>query len=223
MTDAHDGAVRPDIAAHGPALNRASYDRIAPQWDAVRRDFVGRERAYLDTMLAAAPVGSTVLDLGCGTGRPLAAHVVAAGRRILGVDQSEAMLAIARTHLPSEQWVRAPMASYDPPPGHHGAIVWDSLFHLPRESHEPILQAVVRGLADGGRVMLTVGGSSHPAFTDEMFGASFFYDSNTPEETEAILRGLGCTIVIGEFMNRPDGGRDKGRYAIVAEKSAATR
>lgn len=67
--------------------------------------------------------------------------------------------------------------------------------------------------------MLTVGGSAHPAFTDTMFGQAFFYDSNTPDESGQILARLGCRIVIGEFMNLPDGGRDKGRYAIVAEKT----
>ena len=66
--------------------------------------------------------------------------------------------------------------------------------------------------------MLTVGGSEQPPFTDHMFGQEFFYDSNTPEETSRILQGLGCRIVIGEFMNLPTTGHDKGRYAIVARK-----
>jgi hypothetical protein len=101
---------------------------------------------------------------------------------------------------------------------YRGALLWDSLFHILRTEHEPILRNVVNGLTPGDRIMLTVGGSAHPAFTDFMYGQEFFYDSNTPEETEQILLRLGCRVVIGEYMNVPDGERDKGRYAIIAEK-----
>lgn len=159
-----------------------------------------------------------ILDLGCGTGRPMAEYVVSQGRRILGVDQSEAMLEMARQRLPSEQWILSAMETYEPEEGYRGALIWDSLFHISRTEHEPILRKVVRGLPAGGRLMVTVGGSSHPAFTDTMYGQEFFYDSNTPQETEQILHRLGCRLVIAEYMNEPDGDRDKGRYAIVAER-----
>lgn len=200
-------------------MNRESYNQIAPQWAATRATFFGREREYLDAMLACAPAGSTILDLGCGTGRPMAEHIVAQGRRVIGVDQSEALLSIARGNLPNERWVLSTMQAFEPDQPCHGALLWDSLFHVLRTEHEPILRKVVDALPVGARLMLTVGGSAHPAFTDTMFGRPFSYDSNTPEESEQILARLGCRIVIGEFMNLPDGGRDKGRYAIVAEKA----
>lgn len=59
----------------------------------------------------------------------------------------------------------------------------------------------------------------HPPFVDTMFGRDFFYDSYPPDEASELLRGVGFTILIGEYMNEPTGGRDKGRYAIVAEKA----
>jgi hypothetical protein len=111
------------------------------------------------------------------------------------------------------------METYEPRQDYRGALLWDSLFHIRRTEHEPILRKVVRGLPAGGRLMLTVGGSAHPEFTDFMYGQEFYYDSHTPEETEQLLQRLGCRLVIMEYMNTPDGGRDKGRYAIVAEKA----
>lgn len=199
-------------------MNLESYNQIALQWAAARSAFWGCEQAYLDAVLAVTPAETTILDLGCGTGRPMAEHVVAQGRRVLGVDQSEAMLALARSRLPRERWVLSTMEAFEPDQPCHGALLWDSLFHVLRTEHEPILRKVVGALPVGARLMLTVGGSAHPAFTDTMFGQTFSYDSNTPEESEQILARLGCRIVIGEFMNLPDGGRNKGRYAIVAEK-----
>ncbi len=204
-------------------MNRDSYNLIASQWATARATFFGREREYLDAVLATAPAGATILDMGCGTGRPMAEHIAAQGRRVMGVDQSEALLDIARSLLPNERWVLSTMQAFEPDQPCHGALLWDSLFHVPRDEHEPILRKVVNALPVGARLMLTVGGSAHPAFTDTMFGQTFFYDSNTPEVSEQILMRLGCRIVIGEFMNVPDGGRDKGRYAIVAEKVASLR
>lgn len=199
-------------------MNSESYNKIAQEWSAARSAFFGREREYIDAVLSAAPVGSTILDMGCGTGRPMAEYIVSQGRRVLGVDQSEEMLAIARQRLPSEQWVLSSMEMYEPGEGYRAALLWDSLFHVRRTEHKSIMRKVVRGLASGGRFMLTVGGSAHPAFTDFMYGQEFYYDSNTPEETEQFLCQLGCRLVIAEYMNMPDGGRNKGRYAIVAVK-----
>jgi len=205
------------------SINRAAYDRIAAQWSAARNGFFGCEQAYLDALLRSVPPGAAVLDLGCGSGRPMAEYVVACGRRIVGIDQSQALLDIARTRLPGERWILQRMEDYEPAEAYPAAIVWDSLFHIDRREHEPILRKVVAGLEPGGRLMLTVGGSEGPAFTDTMLGETFFYDSNPPEQTERIVQALGCRVLLGEFMNLPDGGRDKGRYAIVAERLSAGR
>jgi len=201
------------------SMNRDSYNTIAQEWGRARNGFFGREQEYLDILLSAVPNGSTILDLGCGTGRPMAEYVLSRGHRIVGVDQSEEMLAIARQNFPDATWILCPMETYEPPVEYHAALVWDSLFHVPRAVHEPVIHRVVAGLPSGGRIMLTVGGSAHPAFTDFMFGQEFYYDSNTPEETEQCLLRLGCRLKVAEFMNVPTGGRDKGRYAIVAEKT----
>jgi cyclopropane fatty-acyl-phospholipid synthase-like methyltransferase len=206
----------PDAAA---ALNRASYDAVAAQWDGARVAFVRREREYLDALLAGLAPGATVLDLGCGTGRPMAAHVLACGHRIVGVDQSRELLALARRRFPGATWIESRIEDYLPQQRFAAAMSWDALFHVAREHHERVLRCLVEALEPGGRLMLTAGGSAHhPAFTDEMFGARFFYDSHAPEQTRALLRGLGLRLVIDEFMDRPDGARNKGRIAIVAEK-----
>lgn len=199
-------------------MNRDSYNRIASEWADARCRFVGREREYLDILLSGLPQGSAVLDLGCGSGRPMAEYVIARGYRVIGVDQAENLLALARDAFPRAQWICSSIEAYGFEQRYSSALLWDSLFHIERARHAPILSRVVEGLPHGGRFMLTVGGSEHPPFTDVMFGETFFYDSNPPEESERILQALGCRIVLGEFMSRPTGGRDKGRYALVAEK-----
>jgi cyclopropane fatty-acyl-phospholipid synthase-like methyltransferase len=202
------------------AINRGSYDAIAREWDEARASFHGSERRYLDAMLDGLATPARILDLGCGTGRPMAEYVLLRGHHVTGVDQSEKLLAIARARFPQGKWIRSRIEDFpvdvDSTSAYDGAIAWDSLFHIERERHEGILGKVHRALATGGRLMLTAGGSAHPAFTDTMFDHEFFYDSHTPERLVELLRELGFEIVVNEFMNLPTSGRDKGRIAIVA-------
>jgi SAM-dependent methyltransferase len=203
-----------------PSLNRTSYDAIAAAWDASRVAFYGREREYCDAFLAGLPVPSTVLDLGCGTGRPIAEYLLARGHRVVGVDQSAALLARARAHFPEARWLPGTIEDFPFDGAYAGIVCWDALFHLPRAQHRRVLAGAARALPADGRLMITVGGSAHPAFLDTMFGAEFFYDSHPPATALAILADVGFEPVLHEFMNEPTSGRDKGRYAIVARKRA---
>ncbi|MDV6344596.1 class I SAM-dependent methyltransferase [Nitrosomonas sp. Is37] len=199
-------------------MNRDSYNKIASQWDEARKEFYGRERDYLDLLLSDLSDNALVMDIGCGTGRPMTEYVISKGHRVIGIDQADEFIRLAKARFPNEQWMLASIEQFEFNLDFHAAIMWDSLFHIDRSKHATILRRVVEKLPRGGKIMLTVGGSAHPPFTDTMFGQTFFYDSNTPEETSLILHDLGYQIVIGEFMNKPTTGRDKGRYAIVAQK-----
>jgi SAM-dependent methyltransferase len=199
-------------------LNRASYNNIAERWDEARASFFGRKQHYVDLLLEGLAQGATILDAGCGTGRPIAQYIIARSHRIIGVDQAERLLDMARTRYPTERWVRASLEDYPFDHVCQGAVCWDTLFHIPRVHHASILERIARTLVPGSRIMLTVGGSDHPAFTDHMFGEAFFYDSHPPQQATDMLCSLGFDIVVTEFMNLPGCGRDKGRYAIVAAR-----
>ena len=203
MSDQHD-------------LNRQSYNTIAASWDETRTTFYGREREYLDALLAGLPTGSSVLDLGCGTGRPMAEYILACGHHVTGVDQAEALLALARQRFPQAEWIESRIEDYIAPSCFDAILCWDALFHLERDRHEALFARFARMLKPNGRLMLTLGGSDHPAFTDTMSGTTFFYDSHSPETALALLANHGFEPIISEFMNFPTSGRDKGRYAVVA-------
>lgn len=198
--------------------NRASYDAIAPSWDAARIAFYGRERAYVDALVDGFVVPSRVLDLGCGTGRPIAEHLLALGHAVTGVDQAEALLALARARCPRGRWVHATIEDYAPAERFDAIVCWDALFHIERAQHADLFARFASWLRPGGRLMLTFGGSDHPAFTDTMFGETFFYDSHPPETELALLGDAGFRPIVSEYMNLPTSGRDKGRYAVVAER-----
>ncbi|OIO04420.1 MAG: methyltransferase type 11 [Desulfovibrionaceae bacterium CG1_02_65_16] len=199
-------------------MNRAAYDRIASKWDEARRGLARRERDYLDLLLADAPSGALVLDAGCGTGRPMAEEVLHRGFAVHGIDQSGEMLAIARRRLPTGIWTMARLETSVFGGPFAAAICWDALFHIDRAEHAPILARLRESLAPGGRLMLTCGGSDHPAFDDEMFGERFHYDSLTPAATVATLKARGMRVLRADYLNLPTRGRDKGRFAVLAQR-----
>jgi cyclopropane fatty-acyl-phospholipid synthase-like methyltransferase len=167
-------------------------------------------------LLEGLAAGAQVLDLGCGTGRPMAEEVLARGYHLTGVDQAEALLELARSRFPHAAWVHSAIESFVSAMRFQAIICWDALFHIDRRAHDALFARFAEMLEPDGRLMLTMGGSDHPAFCDRMFGQTFFYDSHPPERALRLLAGRGFVPVISEFMNRPTTGRDKGRYAVVA-------
>jgi len=200
-------------------MNRASYNAIAAEWDAARTVFFGRERDYLNVLLAGLAGSGCVLDLGCGTGRPIAESVLRRGHQIVGVDQAESLLELARKRFPDGTWLHGEIETFVPERRFHAIVCWDTLFHIDRAAHETLFERFARWLLPGARLMLTVGGSAHPAFVDTMFGQPFFYDSHPPGAVLEMLGRQGFAPLVSELMNPPTSGRDKGRYAIVASRT----
>jgi SAM-dependent methyltransferase len=83
--------------------NVAAYSRLAGVYDQIVVDPChDRWASYLDELWSADSEGvRSVLDLCCGTGL-LAAELIARGYRVVGVDASDAMLAVARERLGPE-------------------------------------------------------------------------------------------------------------------------
>ena len=197
-------------------MNRESYNNIAALWDNARVSLSDKEREYLGELLSGMEIGSSLLDLGCGTGRPISEYVLSEGYNLTGVDQAENLLAIARERMPQATWIESSIEDFNSTLKFNAIICWDALFHIDRSRHEKIFAKFAQMLLPEGRLMLTCGGSEHPAFTDTMFNQTFFYDSFPPETVVLMLKNSGFEMKITEFLNLPTGGRDKGRYAIVA-------
>lgn len=96
--DAEEDAARlRSVIAARRSRSREFFSSAAGDWDALRAELFG-ERPELAALPALLDGGWTVGDLGCGTG-PLAAALAPFVRRVVAVDESEAMLAAARERL----------------------------------------------------------------------------------------------------------------------------
>jgi SAM-dependent methyltransferase len=190
------------------------YDPIAEAWHAAPRNFGARK--YVELILDRLAPGARVLDLGCGTGEPVALHMAERGFRVVGVDESGKMLEIARRVVPGAEFVRADMCELSLDGGFAAAVAWDSVFHVARERHREIFRTLYGLLDPGGWLLLSAGGSGHEGFTSEMYGRTFFYSAHEPAETLRLLGEEGFAVELCE----EDDPSSRGHIAVVARRRA---
>jgi SAM-dependent methyltransferase len=140
----------------GPTDTHAVYERQAKLYDAQRSRALFEAR-WLARFTALLPTGGRVLDLGCGTGEPIARWFMAEGFQVTGVDFSEAMLGIARTRWPTGDWRQGDMRDFDLGESFDGIIGWNSFFHLTEDEQRLCIARMAAHLEVGGILMLTVG------------------------------------------------------------------
>jgi SAM-dependent methyltransferase len=138
----------------------ALYDPIASIYDPWSRSVVEDIGFYVEE---AVDSGGPVVELAVGTGR-IAVPVAQAGIRVIGVDQSEAMLAVARA-LARERGVEALVDLRagdlrEPPVDERVPLVicpFRSLLHMPDEAEKlRALRAARTLLEPGGRLVFDV-------------------------------------------------------------------
>ena len=213
----------PDPNVDQVLLNQQSYDAIARQWLRARVVISHKEQRCLDALMTDLKPGDTILDLGCGTGQPIAAWFIDHGLHVTGIDQSAAMLALARQAFPQARWLHHSLPELELSEKVNAIVLWDTLFHLPRNHHRLLLARILDHLIPGGRLMLTSGGSADAAFTDTMFEHRFFYDSLSPDTLQSVLEEIGFHIEVMDVIDPPTTGRDKGRIAIVARTTCTAQ
>ena len=106
------------------------YERHARAWDADRRSGGWNDKPWHDRFVAALPRGASVLDLGCGSGAPVALHMTGCGLRLTGIDALPNLISLCRDRVPGHRWIVGDMRSPPTRDRFDGILAWDSFFHL---------------------------------------------------------------------------------------------
>ena len=134
------------------------YERTAALWDAERcRVRLDGERRWFRRFLGHVRPGAEVLDIGCGSGRPIAADLVAAGHTITGVDSAPSLIAMCRQRFPTQDWIIADMRRLDLGRVFGGIVAWHSLFHLTPDVQRSMFPRFARHAAPGAPLLFTSG------------------------------------------------------------------
>jgi SAM-dependent methyltransferase len=169
------------------------YERHARDFDRDReRSLV--EKRWLDRFLALLPPGGSVLDLGCGTGEPIARYLIERGFEVTGVDASPTMIALSRARFPDREWIVHDMRTLSLGRTYDGLIAWDSFFHLAPEAQRRMFP-VFRAHAAPAAALLFTSGPSAGESIGRYGGEPLYHASLDAAEYRDLLSAAGFTVI----------------------------
>jgi SAM-dependent methyltransferase len=132
----------------------ADYDDDAPTYD--DEEYTAEVQARFVRRLAeTCPPGGVVLDAPCGTGRYFAI-VTATGRRVVGIDQSAGMLAVAGRRGIADHLVHVGLQELAFDQAFDATMTVDAMENVPPEDWPLVLHNLHRAVRPGGHLYLTV-------------------------------------------------------------------
>lgn len=174
---------------------------------------------YLDWLYGLEALltdNARVLDLGCGSGVPVARHL-ARRFRVTGVDISPVQIEHARKAVPNAEFVCEDMTQLNLPPHHFAAIVaLYSLIHVPLEEQRVLLARIAAWLTLSGHLLITVGETAWTGTEENwlgVLGVTMYWSHVDAATYRRWLIDLGFSILWEEFV--PEG--DSGHRVIFAQ------
>lgn len=181
------------------------YQRHGRAWATLRtRELV--EVTWVDGFCALLPVAASVLDIGCGSGKPIAVELVQRGYAVTGVDGAPTMIDLFRANLPGVPVHLQDMRQLSLGRRFAGLIAWDSFFHLTAEDQRGMFRLFEAHAAPGAALMFTSG----PA-EQETIGLleqePLYHGSLNPAEYRTLLDRAGFDVVRHVAEDASCGGR----------------
>lgn len=186
------------------------YERQAKAWDKARLLDL-KEKDWLDRALSGLPSPAAILDLGCGSGRPIGSYVTSLGHNLTGVDTSPTMIELARAYIPDATWKVMDIRALDFPTRFDAIISWDGFFHLSPAEQRTVLPQLATLLNPGGNLLLTVG-YGEGEVTGTVAGETVYHGSLSTTEYLSILETSG----FDDVSFTPNDETVLGRYVLFA-------
>lgn len=182
------------------------YEKHAAAWDRDRQNSDWNDKVWHDRFIDKLGEGATVLDLGCGPGRPVAQHMVERGLRVTGVDSSPAMISFCRERLSDQEWIIGDMRQVALGRRFAGILAWDSYFHLAHDDQRRMF-AIFADHAAAGTVLMFNTGPQHGEAIGEYKGDPLYHASLAPAEYEELIARFGFHVLQHPQNDPHAGGR----------------
>ena len=169
------------------------YKKHARAWTELRGQSL-YEKAWLDHFLSLIPEHSTILDLGCGSAKPIAAYLIAQGHSVVGVDSSDVMIEMAQQNFPEQRWIKADMRTWMLDQKFQGILAWDSFFHLTPDDQRLMFKQFFQ-FAEQGTMLMFTSGPSHGEAIGDLFGQALYHASLSQDEYGQLLKNYGFEVV----------------------------
>jgi SAM-dependent methyltransferase len=181
-----------------------SYDQLADQWNS---DSFPRNNGIEQHERAIAFLKEKrhALDIGCGSNGRIIDLLIDHGFDVEGVDVSIRMIELATQRHPNVTFHHADICEWDLPRRYDFISAWDSIWHLPLASQEPVMKKILQGLAPGGVCIFTTGGLDAPSEkVDASMGPQVYYGVLGIPKTLALISEAGCICRHLEYDQYPE-------------------
>ena len=181
-----------------PETMCALYSTYAHAWDE-DRSTVLFERAWLEKFNAHLPPKGHILDIGCGSGKPIARYFLENGFAVTGIDGAVGMIGKALENFPAEQfpnanWRVCDMRALSMGRTYDGLIAWDSYFHLPPE-HQRAMFEVFAKHSHQGSVLMFTSGPDHGAAIGHLRDQTLYHASLSNDEYRELFAAHGFEVL----------------------------
>jgi SAM-dependent methyltransferase len=170
------------------------YEKHAMAWDGDRQNSGWNDQVWHDRFIDSLPRGAKVLDLGCGSGRPVAQHMQERGLHVSGVDSSPTMISLCQSRLPNHEWIVADMRRLSLGRRFDGILAWDSFFHLDHDDQRRMF-AVFAEHASVGAVLMFNTGPEHGEAVGSYRGDPLYHASLASAEYVALANGSHFEVI----------------------------
>lgn len=152
--------------------NVKSYNKIANEWDKIRSCKIV-DNCIID-FCKLLPKNASILDIGCGTGKPIAEYCYSQGFNVTGIDPSIEMIKKASSYIPNAKFINKDLFSFESDQLFDGIIGFDSLWHISHDSQHLIYPKVSSLLKPNGYFIFTAG-LTDGVVEGKMFESEFGY------------------------------------------------
>jgi len=179
------------------------YNKIG-DWFAGNRYADSVERVYLDAIIEQLPPNASMLDVGCGNGKPILEYFIKHNIHVVGIDGSEKMIELARNNFPDTRLMLLDMRQLQLDEKFDVLIAWHSFFHLPAEDQPEMFEIFRNHLKPDGFLLFTSGTERGEAWGMNG-GENLFHASLATEEYRSLLES-NHFVVLKHQVNDPDCG-----------------
>lgn len=183
-----------------------AYNTLAGDYGSGRHHF--DNSTQLHRLGRLIPPNIDALDVACGAGIPVTKYFVDRGDRVIGVDLSDRMLALAQRNVPNAtQFIQKDLRDLDFPPNSFDLVTaFYCIFHIDRRYHEAIFQNFHRMLKPNGYTYATLASEDYtgqPEFHGviEFNGKSLPYSHFTAETYRNMVTGIGFELLSAENLS----------------------
>ena len=162
------------------------------------RDSFNTEQKYLYALINYIPEKSHILDIGCGSGFPIANYFIEKNFSVTGIDGSQELLNIAKNKCPKMRGLYGDVRTIEFNETVDAIVEWWCLFHLPKSDHELMIARFAQWLKPGGILEFTSGDSEFEGTNSNMLNQELHFYSLDPEVYEQHLKNYGFEILLKE-------------------------